>query len=262
MDIIQSSQNALFKEMRKLTEQRRERLKTGLALLDGSHLLASWLDAGRKVERVFLTSAGLTNPEVSALVERATAPCTVLEDRLFAELSELPSLSGILSLVRIPHGLQPRKKGFVLLLDGVQDPGNVGSILRTAVAAGVDQVLLSRACADVWSPKTLRAGMGAQAVLELVERADLLQFAQQFDGRIAVTTLDGSTELFETDLSGSLALVMGAEGAGVSPELASLATVRIRIPMTQGIESLNVGAAAAVCLYERVRQCGLSQAYA
>ncbi len=258
MDIIQSPQNALFKEARKLLEQRRERLKLGQTLLDGAHLLAAWLDAGHAVQRILLTQPGLASPEIAALVKRANAPVNMLDERLFAELSELPSLSGVLAWVAIPQSDMPRRTGFCLLLDGVQDPGNVGSMLRTAAAAGVEQVLLSSACADVWSPKTLRAGMGAQAVLDIVERADLPTFSRQFSGRIAATLLDGATELYQTDLTGNLALVFGAEGAGISPEMAELANLRLKIPMAPGIESLNVGAAAAICLYERVRQCGLA----
>lgn len=254
MELIQSPQNALFKEMRKLAEQRRERLKTGLALLDGAHLLASWLDAGRSVQRILATQAGAANPEIAGLIARAAVPLSLLDDRLFALITDLPSPSGVLALVEIPKGKSPKMDGFCLLLDGVQDPGNVGSILRTAAAAGVEQVLLSPACADVWSPKTLRAGMGAQAVLDIVERADLLAFAASYKGRIAATLLDGATDLYQTDLGGDLAFVLGAEGAGVSPELAALAGVRLKIPMFAGIESLNVGAAAAICLYERVRQ--------
>lgn len=254
MEIIQSSQNLLFKEVRKLIENRRERLKTGLTVLDGPHLLAAWLDAGKPVQRLLLTPAGRANPEISALAARVVATQSLLDDRLFAELSELPSPSGVMALVATPAGNPPRQDGFCLLLDGVQDPGNVGAILRTAVAAGVEQALLSPGCADVWSPKTLRAGMGAQAVLDIVERVDLPAFAAAFSGKIAVTMLDGATDVFMTDLCGDLAMVFGAEGTGVSPELAALAKVRLKIPMAAGIESLNVGAAAAICLYERVRQ--------
>lgn len=258
MNIIQSPQNALFKEARKLLEQRRERIKMGRTLLDGPHLLAAWLDAGRPVRHILLTQAGLANPEISALIQRTDSPIVVLDERLFAELSELPSLSGVLAWVAIPDSGALRQTGFCLLLDGVQDPGNVGSMLRTAAAAGVDQVLLSSACADVWSPKTLRAGMGAQAVLDIVERADLPAFVDQFSGQVAATLLDGATDLYQTNLRGNLALVFGAEGAGITSEMAARANLRLKIPMAPGIESLNVGAAAAICLYERVRQCGLT----
>ncbi len=260
MEMIQSPQNTLFKHCRKLASLRRERAKTGETLLDGPHLLAAWLDAGRPVERILLTRDGLASPEIANLVQRTRIEPSLLDNRLFAELSELPSPSGVLALVRIPAARPAIQRGFCLLLDGVQDPGNVGSILRTAVAAGVEQVLLSSGCADVWSPKTLRAGMGAQAVLDILEHADLPGFAENFQGRIAATLLDGATDLYQTDLRGDLALIVGAEGAGISEELARFATVRVKIPMAAGIESLNVGAAAAICLYERVRQCGVARA--
>jgi TrmH family RNA methyltransferase len=254
MILIQSAQNPAFRHALKLATQRRERLKTSETLLDGPHLLASWLDAGREVLQVFVTGQGAENPEIAALLARCAGPKVLLDDKLFAELTELPSHSGVLARVAIPQAAMVRDAGFCVLLDGVQDPGNVGSILRTAVAAGVDQVLLSNACADVWSPKVLRAGMGAHAALEIIERADLTEFARGFKGKIAATLLEGSESLYATDLRGSLALVLGSEGAGVSADLAKLATTRIRIPMAPGIESLNVAAAAAICLFERVRQ--------
>lgn len=251
---IQSAQNPAFRHALKLATQRRERLKTAETLLDGPHLLASWFDAGHDALQLFVSKAGADNPEVAALLARSAAPKLVLDDALFAELTELPSPSGVMARVAIPATAKPREEGYCVLLDGVQDPGNVGAILRTAVAAGVDQVLLSNACADVWSPKVLRAGMGAHAVLEIVERADLLAFAQAFKGKIAATLLDGSQSLYASDLRGSLALALGSEGAGISPELAALASTRLRIPMAGGIESLNVATAAAICLFERVRQ--------
>lgn len=254
MDCIQSAHNPLFKEVRKLVENRRERLKTGLALLDGAHLLTAWLDAGKPVEKILLTEAGRASPEIAAQLVRTPAPQVVFDPRLFTELTELPSPSGVLALVRQPQPEKLRRDGFCLLLDGVQDPGNVGTMLRTAAAAGVDQVLLSPGCADIWSPKTLRAGMGAQAVLDMVERADLQAFIDGFEGRVLAMTLDGASDLFATPLTGNLAMLFGSEGAGVSPELTARANLRVKIPMAPGIESLNVATAAAICLYERVRQ--------
>lgn len=260
MDVLHSTQNPLFKLLHKLATLRRERLKSRQTLLDGPHLLASALDAGWSIERLVVTGAGFANPEIVALRARTPAPLNVLSDELYTALSELPSPSGVLAMVSIPEPKSVRQDGLCLLLDGVQDPGNVGAILRTAAAAGVQQVLLSPGCADIWSPKVLRAGMGAQFVLDLVERADLLAFADRFEGRIAATLLDGAVDLYAADLSGPLALVVGAEGSGVSAELAARAGLRLRIPMVTGIESLNVGAAAAICLYERVRQTGLGAA--
>lgn len=254
MEIITSAQNAGFKQALKLIQNRRERAKQQQTLLDGSHLLAAWLDAGHLVSRLYVSETGATRAEVQQLLLRCDCPVTYLSAGLFSQLTDLPSASGVLALVPIPESSLPKQSGFVLLLDGVQDPGNVGAILRTAQAAGVEQVLLSPQCADVWSPKVLRAGMGAQAVLPISENVNLIEFVDRFAGQIAATILDGATDLYAARLCGSLALVLGSEGAGVSTELAAKATLRIKIQMAIGIESLNVGHAAAICLYEIKRQ--------
>ena len=254
MEVITSAQNAIFKQTLKLFQNRRERIKTQQTILDGAHLVSAWLDAHHKLERVFISEASAARAEIKLLLSRIDCAITYLSPSLFAQLTDLPSASGILALIAIPINVAPKLNGFVLLLDGVQDPGNVGAILRTAQAAGVEQVVLSSQCADVWSPKVLRAGMGAQAVLPLLEHADLNQFADQFDGQIAATLLDGAVDLYVAKLQGSLALVLGSEGLGVSRSLAEKATIRLKIPMAVGIESLNVGHAAAICLYEIKRQ--------
>ena len=136
----------------------------------------------------------------------------------------------------------------------VQDPGNVGAILRTAAAAGVGQALLGPGCAAAWSPKVLRAGQGAHFALAIHEDADLGAFMADYRGTTAVTCLDGATPLYAATWNGPLAWVFGAEGQGVRRELIDAAGLRIRIPMPGAVESLNVGAAAAICLFESVRR--------
>lgn len=254
MEVIHSPHNALYKLCHKLATHRRDRLKQKKTLLDGAHLVAAVLDAQWPLEKLLVTPDGLANPENFALIAASGVDATVLDPALFQTLTELPSPTGLIALVGIPDAPAMRIDGLCLLLDGVQDPGNVGSMLRTAAAAGVDQVLLSSQCADLWSPKVLRAGMGAHFALNLVERADLLQFAEQFSGRLGALMLDGAVDLYEARLHGDLALVMGSEGQGVSEELSQRAQLRLKIPMHAGIESLNVGAATAICLYERLRQ--------
>lgn len=257
MEIIQSRQNPLFKACLKLASQRRERLKQGQTLLDGPHLIAAALDAGQAPQRLLVASSAGQRREIADLLERAQLPCSYLDDSLFAELSELESSSGVLAVWSLPAAPAAQNTGFILALDGVQDPGNVGAILRSAAGAGVEQVWLSKACADVYSPKVLRAGMGAHFLLPLIERADLASLLAGFRGTRAVTALSGSVSLFASDLRGDLALVMGSEGQGVCEALLAMANLRLRIPMQAGLESLNVGAATAICLYERVRQSGI-----
>jgi TrmH family RNA methyltransferase len=143
----------------------------------------------------------------------------------------------------------------VIALDDVQDPGNVGALLRTAAAAGVSESWLSAACAAPWSQKVLRASQGAQFELVVRDAVALSTEIAAFQGNVIVTTLAGSSLIFDVEFPKEPTLfIVGNEGAGVSPELLALARTRVRIPMRPGVESLNVGAAAAVLLYEWARQ--------
>jgi len=139
----------------------------------------------------------------------------------------------------------------VVLLEDIQDPGNLGALLRTAAAAGVEQAYLSTACADAWSPKALRGGQGAHFRLGVQERADLVAVARRFPVHAAV--LGARESLFDLDLRGTAGFAFGNEGAGLSEALRAC-TRPFSIPMSGQVESLNVAAAAAVCLFERVRQ--------
>lgn len=256
MDIIESRQNTLIKHIAKLAAQRRARQQAAQTLLDGVHLIDAALAAGLALERVLIMQSALDKPEVAALLARMAKPPQVVADQVFAALTDLDSPSGIVAILPIPAAPLPLHAGCLLLLDGVQDPGNVGALLRTAAAAGVSQVWMNEGCADAWSPKVLRAGMGAHFVLPIIERLDLVAALADFAGKVAVTALQASQPLYGCDLTGSLALVMGSEGRGVSAALLARADLRLRIPMHAGVESLNVAAAAAICLYERVRQSG------
>lgn len=254
MEIIRSRQNPLAKLLIKLAESRRERQKQQQTVLVGTHLVESALQAGWPLEKLLVCEGEENRPEIALLLQDRKAPALMLDRSLFAEIEQTPSTTGLLALATIPATPAVASTGFLLLLEGVQDPGNVGSILRTAAAAGVDQVWLSHGCADIWSPKVLRAGMGAHFLLPLVEHVNPQEALSAFTGTIAVTTLDDATSLYGSDLRGNLVLALGSEGAGVSSELLQLATTRLRIPMQEKVESLNVSAAAAICLFERVRQ--------
>lgn len=254
MEIIRSRQNPLIKQLVKLADSRRERLKTQHTLLVGTHLVEAALQAGWPLERVLVAEGAEGRAEIADLLAQLKMPVTALTPELFEAIEQAPSTSGLLALTRLPAPPALHQTGCCLLLDSVQDPGNVGSILRTAVAAGVDQVWLTPGCADIWSPKVLRAGMGAHFHLSLLERVDIDQALSCFKGPLLVTGLQESTSLYDCDLRGDLVLALGNEGSGVSADLLARASTRIRIPMAGPIESLNVAAAAAVCLFERLRQ--------
>lgn len=256
MKHIHSRDNPFFKELIKLSSNTRHRNKAGQTLLDGTHLLAAYLDAGYKPQHLLLNEAALGRDEVTGLLTRINeVPITLLEDKLFAELSDLKTTTGLLALIALPQAkLSLRECHFTLLLEDIQDPGNLGAILRTAAAAGCEAVFLTADCADVWSPKVLRAAMGGHFCLEILEKQDLLAVADNFIGTKLAASLQATASLYECDLTGNIAFMMGNEGAGLSIALQKKATRRILIPMSAKIESLNVGTATAICLFEAVRQ--------
>lgn len=256
MKHISSRDNPGFKALRVLAEDAREQRRTGLCLLDGSHLVAAYRDKVGLPERLVVSEHGATQPEIAALQARLAGTETwLISDRLFAELSGVATPSGILALIRIPAAPAIASgRGSCVLLDALQDAGNVGSILRSAAAAGIRDVFLGKGCAGVWTPRVLRAAQGAHFDLALREQADLAQVINDFSGLVVAATAHDAAPLYRLDLSGDVAWLFGNEGAGVSPELLRRAKLRAAIPMAPGSESLNVAAAAAVCLFEEVRQ--------
>lgn len=253
MKLIQSRDNAFFKQLKRLAESGRERRKTGQTLLDGVHLVEAYEKTFGPLENLIVAESALVSGEIAAYLEGRQA--VVLADALMRDLGLVDTPSGLLAVAPMPQRTAAVDLGQdAVLLDGVQDPGNVGTLLRTAAAAGVKQVLLAPGCASAWSPKVLRAGQGAHFVVAIHEEADLAAFMADFQGTTAVTCLDGATSLYDARWSGPLAWVFGSEGLGVRRELIEAAKLRIKIPMPGAVESLNVGAAAAVCLFEALRR--------
>lgn len=253
MKQIQSRDNAFFKALKRMAESGRERRKTGKTLLDGVHLVEAYEAAFGRVDSLIVAESALTGGEIATFA--AGRDVVLLADALMRDLGLVETPSGLLAVVDTPKAKAAVDlDNEAILLDGVQDPGNLGTLLRTAAAAGIKQALLSPGCAAAWSPKVLRAGQGAHFVLSIHEEADLAGFMTDYRGTTAVTCLDGTTSLYDADWQGPLAWVFGAEGLGVSPALIAAARLRIRIPMPGAVESLNVAAAAAICLFEALRR--------
>jgi TrmH family RNA methyltransferase len=271
MKFISSRDNPFFKKMIKLSGSAQQRRTTGLTLLDGVHLVAAYHAALGQPEALIMSESGGKSPEVKRLLDewksRESLSVVVLSDSLFREASPVKTPTGIMALARIPSTgtifVQKRvrnenkhggNEGFCVLLEAIQDAGNVGSILRSAAAAGATDVYLSKDCADAWSPKTLRAAMGAHFLLHIHEQSNLPEVARAFDGKVIAANLNAKNSLYQTGLTGSVALVFGNEGVGLSDAMLRVITDEMSIPMPGGTESLNVAAAAAVCFFERVRQ--------
>lgn len=254
---IVSRDNPVFKHLKKLADNARERRAEGQTLLDGVHLIEAYMVAFGEPTMVIIPE-GQSSVEATGLIQALEHVSTMmLPTLMFAELTPVASATGILALVKTPQLSLPDAPSFALMLEDIQDPGNLGSILRTAAAAGVEVVYLSTSCTDAFSPKALRGGQGAQFVLPIVERANLIAELESFNGNSYATTMQGES-LYVQDLTQATAFVIGNEGAGLRKQTVASASKSITIPMTESqfgtVESLNAGAAAAVCLFERKRQ--------
>ena len=256
MKQITSGDNPQFKALLKLHQSSRERRRAGLSLLDGVHLVAAYLEHVGRPEQVAVGRSALADSEIEALLRSKLMPePIVLADGLMRELSSVATPTGLIATVKTPRRLDvPAQPGPCLMLEDIQDPGNLGSMLRSAAAAAIEEVYLSPHCVQAWSPRVLRAGMGAHFALRIYDGVDLVTLAMSFGGTVLATAGDGSTPYYEADLGGRVALILGNEGSGISAALRAAASASISIPMPGKAESLNVAAAAAICLFERVRQ--------
>ncbi len=251
---ITSADNTQFKALLKLVQSSRERRLAGYSLLDGVHLLQAYQQQLGAPEQLIVSKSGAETPEIQTQLQSA-ANVLMLADPLFKQLSSVATPTGIIAVIKTPRReALPTALKTCVMLEDIQDPGNLGSILRSCAAAGVKQIFLSKQSVNAWSPRVLRAAMGAHFSVEIYERVDLLALARAFPGRVLATQINAKRTVFNSDLTGQVALVFGNEGAGVSNELLKCAHTTMLIPMNTTTESLNVAAAAAVCLFERVRQ--------
>jgi TrmH family RNA methyltransferase len=258
MKTITSRDNAQYKELHKLAGSSQARRKAGRTLLDGVHLCQAWLQLRGLPEQCIVSESALQNPEVADIVGQLEARhghVLGLPDALYNAVSQVEHGVGVMFLIDTPERAvtEPLSVSAVLL-DNVQDPGNVGSILRSAAAAGIKQVYCSAGTAFCWSPKVLRAAMGAHFVLDIFENVDLAQLVSS--SRIATMATSGyaTQRLYDVDLKQPVAWLFGHEGQGVADDLLSLASQQVVIPHLGQVESLNVAACAAVCFFEQVRQ--------
>lgn len=258
MKNVASRDNPAFKAMARLASSAAERRKRGLTVLDGAHLVGAFLHAGHDVETLLVSRSALDRPEVGEIA-RAVAEGSILvvPDKLFESISTVDSATGVLAAVPAPKGAPiPPDADLVLVLEDVQDPGNVGTLLRSAAAAGVRHVALAGGSAFAWSLKTVRAGMGAHFRLNVLEGVDAPAFAAGFRGTSVALAGESARSLYELDLRGPVAILVGNEGAGLSDAARRAAKVAARIPMPGAAESLNASVAGSLALFEVLRQRG------
>lgn len=243
---IASRSNPFIKTLRKLAHESTAYRKEGLVWLEGDHLCRAALARGWSPETAIFSESFW--PQAPAQWSAAAGKTLVVADALWPEFSGLESPAPMGFVMALPGAQAVQADAATVVLDRVQDAGNVGSILRSAAAFGFRQVLALKGTAALWSPKVLRAGMGAHFGLQLIEGLEI-EDLQALSVPLVVTSSHEGAFLHQQDLPSPCAWVMGHEGQGVSAGLSAMARLSVRIAQPGGEESLNVGAAAAICLY-------------
>lgn len=270
-EIITSRHNPTVVETMKLSD-RKAREKEGLFRFDGYKLFAEAVEKGVKIERVLLYQSR-TEEIVSALgtaLDKCGAKVLVLSDELFAKVSEEQAPEGVICVARFPDNhirkadsisLDSVSKDLsrrILMLESVRDPGNMGTVIRSAAAFGVDTLIISKDCADIYNPKTVRGAMGALFKLNILVFDDICQAIKllKANGRtVYAAALDKTAvRLDETKFSYSDVAIVGNEGHGLSEKAIKESSQTLYIPMEDGSESLNAGVAASVILWSMYRR--------
>ncbi len=260
---ITSRDNAVVKRFAALSRSAPARKRDGKCLLEGEHLAQSYVAHVGTLDILAIRDDGGAMSSTQAALARSAQEVVVVAASIFDSLSTLSSPSGVLAIAATPSPVAPATQGQVLALDEVQDPGNVGTLIRTAAAAGIAQVWLSPGCAFAWSVKTLRAAQGAHFHVSVIEQVNLPAALARFQGERWATLPRSVGEvatisLYDATATGDTALVLSNEGHGLSPAIYPALTHGVRIPMMAGIESLNVATAGAIVLFELLRQRGQS----
>ena len=257
--MITSHRNDRVKHVRALQSRRRVRQRERRLVFEGVRLVEEAARVGVPPDFVFHTlevetSGGGRIVKVLRSLREVGVPCFTVSESVMAACSETKSPQGILAVVPIPDLPQPERPTFTLILDRVRDPGNLGTILRTALAAGVERAILAPGTVDGSNPKVVRAAMGAHLRLPLISRKWEAIAEAVAGSDVWLAAPGGGTHYTDTDWTRPVSIIVGGEAAGAGDKAEALAQGRVSIPMAEGVESLNTAVATAVLLYEVMRQ--------
>lgn len=257
-DRIEAADNQKLKLVRKL-RQKKHRDSLGKFIIEGINLLEEACDRNADIDFV-IASEDFDSSRLYRIKD-SIGEWYIVSREMYEKLSDAENGSGVMAVVSRNKDYEEilseiNSSDNILVLDRVQDPGNIGTMIRTAVAAGYKAIMLIKGSADVYSPKVLRATAGMIFDIPLLFSNDASEAVDILHGlglRVCVTEPEASTPYFEAELSKGIALVIGNEGRGISDEFGRMADERITLPMEGTIESLNAAVAAAIIMYERIR---------
>ncbi|WP_324824646.1 RNA methyltransferase [Sinanaerobacter sp. ZZT-01] len=268
---IESANNAIFKTALGL-QKKKQRESLSQYMIEGPNLIREALENRAELLRIFVRiDEEKRSPELEGLlneIQRQGIDIYFLSRKLFEKLGETITPQGILGVVKKPnyteedffHPLSCQANGNMLVLDRLQDPGNLGTILRTADAAGFQGVILCKGTGDVFAPKVVRSAAGALFRLPLFftnSAEETISYLHKYEKRILAATMQNSQVYYKVNLCGNIGLIIGNEGNGICQELIDAADETICIPMMKSTESLNAAVAAGILIYETVRQRSL-----
>jgi len=262
MKYITSGQNPVIKEIKAL-KKRKYREERKLYFVEGLRFVAQAVEESRKIEKLLISEEFYISEKAKTLlmeVKQCDCECFVLSNALFDEISETENPQGVLAVMKAEsHAFdaQAVKNGFLVILDSIQDPGNLGTIIRTADAAGADGIIVSKGSADVYNPKVLRSTMGSIFHIPIYisdNIGDTIALLKTNGMKVYAAHLEGTLNYFDADLRGSAAVIIGNEASGISDMAAGCADGLLKIPMAGRAESLNASIAAGIIIYESLRQ--------
>ncbi|MBU3156052.1 TrmH family RNA methyltransferase [Clostridium estertheticum] len=257
MEYIQSKDNLLIKDIRKLKEKR-YRTSSNMFLVEGFRFVEEALDSGFEVVHIFISARGEVKFENSSIKNKLQVNTKVygVNDSLFKNICDTDNPQGIIASVRNKPVEIKYDNGFYMLADRIQDPGNMGTIIRTAHAAGALGVILTKGTVDIYNEKTLRATMGSIFKIPIIYDNDLslVKKLKMSGFKLVTSSLDTDKNFYDIDLKGKIIISVGNEGNGISDEVYEICDLKIKIPMPGGAESLNAAVASSIMMYEVVRQ--------
>lgn len=257
MEVIQSKDNNLIKDIKKLKEKR-YRAERKQFLVEGFRFVEEALKSSYKVSYIFLAENAQERWKNFNLGEKlqGTTKLFMVPEALLKVLSSTETPQGVIAVVNQREFNCEAEEGFYILADKLQDPGNMGTIIRSAHAAGAAGVVVTKGTVDIYNEKTLRSTMGSIFNIPIIEDDDLsfVDSLKTKGFKLIVSSLEDSKNFYDVDLTQNVILAVGNEGNGISQEVYKLGDIKVKIPMPGNAESLNAGAAASIMLFETVRQ--------
>lgn len=259
MQVITSKDNEIVKSIKKLKDKK-NRDEAGLYVIEGIKMLEEAIEEKAKIKKIIICEECLKaeDLEQKVLYEVAKYNCIYVNSKVFNTLTDVVAPQGILAVIEKPS--KDTKINYdqdiILALDGIQDPGNLGTILRTADSVNLKQIIVTKNTADSYNPKVVRSTMGAILRVKIIETDDLAKTLKEIKKnkfKIVVTALDTNESIYDVEYNKKV-IVIGNEANGVSKEVQALADNKVKIPMLGRTESLNASVATGVMLYEYVRQ--------